>query len=181
MAPLPRLFLGGLLALAVLTAAPAQAQVTVVVNPPSWGPPAPATAQYYYLPEVGGYYDLRGQQYIVQRDGHWQRLARLDGYDPRNWHPVVVEYIGAEPWSRYEQDRRRFPGNLPPGQRKRLENGKGLPPGQAKKRYGQGYGDDHDRDDDRRGGRDRRDIDRDDHDHEGRDKEHGHGKGHDRD
>ncbi len=181
MGRLPNLFLGGLLALAALTVTPAQAQV-VVINAPSWGPAAPASAQYYYLPEVGGYYDLRGQQYIVQRNGQWQRLSQLNGYNPTSWHPVVIDYVGNEPWSRHDEYRRRYPANLPPGQRKRLENGKGLPPGQAKKyRDDRGYGDDHqenrryeDRDQNRR-----RDYDNDDHDDDRgkKDKGKGHGKG----
>ncbi|WP_375416315.1 hypothetical protein [uncultured Hymenobacter sp.] len=140
MARLPHLFLGGLLALAALTAA--QAQV-VVVSSPSWGPAVPASAQYYYLPEVGGYYDLRAQQYLVRRDGQWQRLNQLNGSNPTSWHPVVIDYVGAEPWSRHDEYRRRYPASLPPGQRKRLENGKALPPGQAKK-----YRDDRNHDDD---------------------------------
>lgn len=187
----------------LLAAAPAaQAQVTINMNRPAWGPAAPATAQYYYLPEVDGYYDLRAQQYLVQRDGRWQRLAQLNGYNPNSWHPVVVDYVGAEPWTRHDEYRRRYPASLPPGQRKRLENGKGLPPGQAKKYYGKSGRDyDNDRQDHRYEDHDqnrRRDYNdrEDDHDERGKkdkgyknkdykdkgDKgDKGHGKDHDRD
>ena len=160
----PKFLLGGLLAFGALTAAPAQAQ-TVVINPPSWGPAAPAGTRYYYLPEVDGYYDLRSQEYIVRRDGQWQRQGQLNGFDRNSWRPRVIDYLGDTPWSRYDEDRRRYPAGLPPGQRKRLENGKGLPPGQAKKYGNQGYGN-RDRDDrrydnnDRRRDDDRRDEER---------------------
>lgn len=187
MARLPHLLLGGLLALAALTAAPAQAQVVTLVNRPSWGPAAPASAQYYYLPEVGGYYDLRGRQYLVRRGGQWQRLSQLSGYNPTAWHPVVIDYVGNEPWSRHDEYRRRYPTSLPPGQRKRLESGKGLPPGQAKKYYGnrdeRRTDDDRrryeDRDQNRRDYDDDRDDDRDKKDkgkYKQKGKDHGKGK-----
>ena len=150
----PKFLLGGLLAFGALTAAPAQAQ-TVVINPPSWGPAAPAGTRYYYLPEVDGYYDLRSQEYIVRRDGQWQRQGQLNGFDRNSWRPRVIDYLGDTPWSRHDEDRRRYPAGLPPGQRKRLENGKGLPPGQAKKYGNQGYGN-RDRDDRRYNDEDRR-------------------------
>ncbi|RPD46179.1 hypothetical protein DNI29_14325 [Hymenobacter sediminis] len=115
----------------------AQAQVTINVNPPSWGPAAPAGTQYYYIPEVGGYYDLRDQRYVVQRDGKWARLASLNGYSTSSFHPVVIDYVGAQPWVQLSRHRQLYPASLPPGQVKRLQSGKGLPPGQAKKL---GYG-----------------------------------------
>ncbi|HEX8425841.1 hypothetical protein [Hymenobacter sp.] len=100
---------------------------------PSWGPAVPAGKQYYYIPEVGGYYDLSAQRYIVQRDNQWVRVANLSGYSPSTFHPVVIDYTGAQPWGQISQHRTLYPASLPPGQVKRLENGKGLPPGQAKK------------------------------------------------
>ena len=135
MTRLSRFLLGGLLTIGSLAAAPAQAQ-TAVLQHPTWGPAAPATAQYYYLPEVGGYYDLRDQHYVVRRNGQWQRVSQLNGYDRSTWRPRVVDYIGDQPWSRHDEYRRRYPANpagLPPGQRKRLENGKGLPPWPSQK------------------------------------------------
>jgi len=135
---LPKIALSGLLALSLIgVAESAQAQVTINVNPPSWGPAAPAGTQYYYVPEYGGYYDLRDQQYIVQRDGRWTRMRNLSGYNPTNFHPVVLDYRGTQPWTLIGRHRQLYPASLPPGQVKRLESGKGLPPGQAKKL---GYG-----------------------------------------
>ncbi|MBC6700435.1 hypothetical protein [Hymenobacter sp. BT190] len=139
---LPKLALSGLLALSLqgLTHT-AQAQVNININPPSWGPAAPAGTQYYYVPEYGGYYDLRDQQYIVQRDGRWTRVRSISGYNPSSFHPVVIDYRGSQPWSLIGRHRQQYPASLPPGQVKRLESGKGLPPGQAKKLgYGNGNG-----------------------------------------
>jgi len=117
-------------------ASPAHAQINVNINT---APPvvvgAPADAQYYYIPEANAYYDVPARRYLVQRDGRWQRYERLDGYDPRNFHPQYIDYRGAEPWT-YN----------------RGGNPHGLPPGQAKKLYGKGpKHDKHDHDHDDRG------------------------------
>ncbi|SHK10095.1 hypothetical protein [Hymenobacter psychrotolerans] len=143
---LPKLTLSGLLALSLtaLTQS-AQAQVNINITPPSWGPAVPAGTQYYYVPEYGGYYDLRDQRYIVERNGKWQRLSSISGYTPSSFHPVAIDYKGNQPWTLVGRHRTMYPASLPPGQVKRLENGKGLPPGQAKKVYGgpgngKGYG-----------------------------------------
>jgi len=125
-----------LLALALASTTPAQAQATLSITPPSWGPAVAAGTQYYYVPEYGGYYDLREQRYIVERDGKWLRTTTLSGYSPASLHPVAIDYVGAQPWTLIGRHRTKYPASLPPGQAKRLENGKGLPPGQAKKQYG---------------------------------------------
>ena len=99
--------LGGLL----LVAAPrARAQVSVSVNvgAPAWGPPAPPTAQYYYIPEIDGYYDLYTQQYIVFQDGYWVPLPALYGYDPYQFHPVIIGYRGQEPWLQRDYYHRHY-------------------------------------------------------------------------
>jgi len=122
------------------SAAQAQ-QVNVNINTPSWGPSAPTGTQYYYIPEVGGYYDLRDQYYVVERQGKWKRLKSINGYAPSSFHPVVINYRGTQPWVQLGRHQQVYPVSLPPGQVKRLENGKGLPPGQAKKLYGgKGHG-----------------------------------------
>ncbi|WP_045687197.1 MULTISPECIES: hypothetical protein [Hymenobacter] len=134
---LPKLALSGLLAGSLsLLSSSAQAQVTININPPSWGPSTPTGTEYYYIPEAKSYYDLRAQRYIVLQNGQWVRVANLSGYDQRNFHPVVLDYRGSQPWSQYSRHRQLYPASLPPGQVKRLESGKGLPPGQAKKVYG---------------------------------------------
>ena len=96
-----RIFAAALLSAAALALAPAaHAQVNVNINtaPPAWGPPVPQGTQFYYIPEIDGYYDLYAQQYIVYRGGRWLPVAVIDGYDPRSFHPVVLDYRGREPW-----------------------------------------------------------------------------------
>lgn len=116
----------------------AQAQVNVNINVPAWGVAAPAGTQYYYVPEYGGYYDLRAQQYILQQNGKWARVASLNGYDPRGFHPVVIDYVGAQPWVNYSQHKVKYghPHGMPPGQAKKMGYG-GPGKGQGK---GKGHG-----------------------------------------
>ena len=89
-------------AFALLAAPAAQAQVGVSINlgAPAWGPAVPYGTQYYYIPEIDGYYDLYSQQYIVFQDGYWVPLPELYGYDPYQFHPVVIDYRGRQPWLR---------------------------------------------------------------------------------
>jgi hypothetical protein len=94
-----------LLALA-WSSTPAQAQVRVQVNvgAPAWGPPVPTGVQYYYIPEIDGYYDLYSQAYVYFDPYYntWVSTPSLPayyaGYDPRFFHPVVVQYVGRQPW-----------------------------------------------------------------------------------
>lgn len=132
-------------------APPAQAQVNVNVNigRPAWGPNVPQGTQYYYIPEVDGYYDLQAQQYIVLRNGQWLPVAALSGYDPYRFHPVVLDYRGRQPWAYVGAHRDRYrPMVYSPGgkakkiYRQEYYDGRGLPPGQAKKIY---RADDNDR------------------------------------
>ena len=145
-----------LLSVFALAAAPA-AHAQININPPSWGPTVPAGAQYYYIPEASSFYDVPARQYVVSRDGRWIRTTTLDGYNTANFHPVIIDYVGAQPWTRYDEYRNRYPrggnpsnGSLPPGQAKKYgyrsnpSNG-GLPPGQAKKQYRDRNDDDRDR------------------------------------
>lgn len=139
---LPTAFCAALLTAFALAAAPAaQAQVNVNVNlgRPAWGPAVPQGAQYYYIPEIDGYYDLYSQQYIVLRNGQWLPVAALSGYDPYQFHPVVLDYRGRQPWVYVGAHRDRFrPVVYRPAPRQVIVR-RGLPPGQAKKLYRQGY------------------------------------------
>ena len=127
--------------LLALAAPAAQAQVNININPapaPSWGPALPTGAQYYYLPTVGGFYDVPARQYVVSRNGKWVRTATLAGYPVGSLQPVVVDYVGAQPWERYETYRVKYgKGGHPHG----------MPPGQAKKAYKKAYKEDYKNDD----------------------------------
>lgn len=130
----PTLLCAVLLGGAALAGAPAaHAQINININPPSWGPTVPTGAQYYYIPETQSFYDVPARQYVVLRDGRWIRVANVSGYNTANFHPVVVDYVGAQPWSRYDEYRTRYGKKGHPH---------GMPPGQAKKMYRDGYRDD---------------------------------------
>ena len=121
-----------LLSVFALAAAPAaHAQINININPPSWGPAVPQGAQYYYIPETNGFYDVPARQYVISRNGKWIRTANLSGYNTANFHPVVVDYVGAQPWVRYNEYKVKYP--------KHGGNPHGMPHGQAKKMYKKGY------------------------------------------
>ncbi|MDB5233548.1 MAG: hypothetical protein JWR44_541 [Hymenobacter sp.] len=108
---LPKFLCTVLLSAVALAAAPAaQAQVGVNINigAPQWGPPVPTGTQFYYIPEIDGYYDLYAQQYIVFQDGYWVPLPQLYGYDPYQFHPVVIAYRGREPWRQLDYYHSRY-------------------------------------------------------------------------
>lgn len=111
MSSLPKALCTALLAavaLAVAPAAQAQVRISVNVGAPAWGPLVPREAQYYYIPEIDGYYDLYAQQYIVYQDGYWVPLPQLYGYDPYQFHPVVIDYRGHEPWRQLDYCHSRY-------------------------------------------------------------------------
>ncbi|OGX82573.1 hypothetical protein BEN47_04095 [Hymenobacter lapidarius] len=123
------------IAVVALAVAPAaHAQVNINVGPPSWGPAVASGQQYYFIPETNGFYDVPARQYVVRRDGRWIRTSNLSGYNTANFHPVIVDYVGAQPWTRYDEYQGKY------GKKRNPSNG-GLPPGQAKKVYRQGYSD----------------------------------------
>ncbi|MEJ7659739.1 MAG: hypothetical protein WKG07_08990 [Hymenobacter sp.] len=77
----------GALALLAAPAVHAQVGLSVNIGNPGWGPQVPYGTQYYYIPEIDGYYDLYTQQYLVYQDGYWVPLPELYGYDPTNFTP----------------------------------------------------------------------------------------------
>ena len=93
----------------------AQAQAQVWVNAPYWGPAVAPHVQYYYIPEIDGYYDLYAQSYLFYDPGFgaWVSSPMLPrayaSYDPRFFHPVVIEYVGRQPWG-YLRDHRAYCG-----------------------------------------------------------------------
>ncbi|MBH8570856.1 hypothetical protein KB206_18320 [Microvirga sp. STS02] len=156
-----------LFALAMAPAAKAQVNVNVNVGQPAWGPPVPQGTQFYYIPEIDGYYDLYAQQYIVFRNGQWVPVAVMDGYDPYQFHPVVLDYRGREPWVYVGAHRDRYPRRVVVVQpRPVIVRQRGLPPGQAKKLYREGYREGYRRGDDN---------------DQGHGNGRGHGRGHGRD
>ncbi|MBO2013120.1 hypothetical protein [Hymenobacter negativus] len=167
MKPLARFFgaaLVGAFALLATPAAQAQVGVNINIGVPAWGPQVPYGTQYYYIPEIDGYYDLYNQQYIVYQDGYWVPLPELYGYDPYQFHPVIVDYRGAQPWSRVAYYRQHYAyqpyRNYGPSRAGYYNGGYGYGPSYGRPRYdtrrGYSSGRDYSRDYNDRNGRDNR-------------------------
>lgn len=117
--------------------APAQAQVSVNVNigsPPAWGPAGYTDVRYYYLPDIGTYYDVGTRQYIYINNGAWVRTTVLPvayrRYNLYNGYKVVLtDYRGATPYVYYKTHKVKYPKGYKAGPQRTV----GLPPGQAKK------------------------------------------------
>ena len=101
--------LGAGLAFAAPQAAKAQVGVNINIGLPAWGPAVPQGTQYYYIPEIDGYYDIYNGDYLVFQDGVWVTLPYIDGYDPYYFHPVPVSYVGPQPWLYIGTYRNRYP------------------------------------------------------------------------
>ena len=90
-----------------------QAQVSVNVNigsAPSWGPVGYSEADYYYLPDVETYYDVRATQFIYFGEGRWIRSRYLPNqyrnYDLNRGYKVVLhDYHGSRPYSNFNNHR----------------------------------------------------------------------------
>lgn len=91
-------------------------QVSVNVNigtPPSWGPVGYSNVDYYYLPDVQAYYDVRASQFIYLGSGNWVRSRYLPGqyrnYNLYNGYKVVLnDYHGRTPYTHYKQHKVKY-------------------------------------------------------------------------
>ena len=100
----------------LLVSSSIQAQVSVNVNigsPPAWGPVGYSEVEYYYLPDVEAYYDIRATQFIYFNGGRWTRSRYLPGqyrnYDLYNGYKVVLnDYHGSRPYMNYRNDRVKY-------------------------------------------------------------------------
>lgn len=92
------------------------AQVSVNVNigtPPSWGPSGYSNVDYYYLPDVQSYYDIRASQFIYFGSGNWVRSRYLPrqyrNYDLYSGYKVVLnDYHGRTPYTHYKRDKVKY-------------------------------------------------------------------------
>jgi len=124
-----------------------QAQVTVNVNvgaPPPWGPVGYTEVEYYYLPDVESYYDIRSEQFIYLNGGVWTRSRYLPrmyrNYDLYNGYKVVLsDYHGTRPYDNFNHHRAAYHKGYRDGvqktigQRKAHGNGNGHGNGHGKK------------------------------------------------
>lgn len=100
----------------LLVSSSIHAQISVNVNigtPPAWGPVGYANVEYYYLPDVEAYYDIRATQFIYFGGGKWTRSRYLPGhyrnYDLYNGYKVVLnDYHGSRPYTHYHDHKRKY-------------------------------------------------------------------------
>jgi hypothetical protein len=91
-------------------------QVSVNVNigsPPAWGPVGYSNVDYYYLPDVQAYYDIRATQFIYLNGGTWTRSRYLPGpyrnYNLYNGYKVVLnDYHGSRPYSNFKSHKVKY-------------------------------------------------------------------------
>ncbi len=88
-----------LLILAVFLSNTADAQFRVNLNfnidrQPIWGPAGYDHAEYYYLPDIGVYYNISEQRYYYNERGRWIGRSSLPpryrGFDLYNSYKVVI-------------------------------------------------------------------------------------------
>jgi hypothetical protein len=104
------------LGIVLLLAGSASAQVSVNVNigsPPAWGPAGYAQTEYYYLPDVQAYYDIRASQFIYFGNGNWVRSRYLPrqyrNYDLYNGYKVVLnDYHGRAPYTYFKNHKSKY-------------------------------------------------------------------------
>jgi len=95
----------------------ADAQVSVGVgigfnigNQPDWGPTGYNNAGYYYIPDIGAYYDVNSHEYIYFENNAWVHRGylppRYRNYDLYGGYKVVIN--DRNPWLRNDQYRNRY-------------------------------------------------------------------------
>lgn len=92
------------------------AQVSINVNlgtQPSWGPVGYSSVNYYYIPDVQAYYDVRATQFIFLSGGNWIRSSHLPlqyrNYDLYSGYKVVLtDYKGTRPYSLYKIHKQKY-------------------------------------------------------------------------
>jgi hypothetical protein len=85
----------------------------VVVSPPEWGPAGYDNMEYYYLPDIQVYYDIRLAQYIYFGGGKWIRSSRLPSYcrdyNLYNGYKVVLtDYHGNAPYTHFNAHKAKY-------------------------------------------------------------------------
>ncbi len=92
------------------------AQVSVNVSigtPPPWGPAGYAEVEYYYLPDVECYYDIRASRFIYYNGNTWIRSKYLPrqyrGYDLYGGYKVVLnDYHGSSPYTHFKDHKVKY-------------------------------------------------------------------------
>lgn len=93
-----------------------QSQVSVNVNigvPPPWGPVGYSNIEFYYLPDIEVYYDIRTSQFIYFQSGSWYRSRYLPtpyrNYDLYSGYKVVLrDYHGSHPYYYFNNHKAKY-------------------------------------------------------------------------
>ena len=85
----------------------------VIASPPEWGPVGYDNVEYYYLPDIQVYYDIRATQYIYFGNGKWIRSRYLPShcrnYDLYHGYKVVLnDYHGHAPYTYYNTHKTKY-------------------------------------------------------------------------
>ena len=85
----------------------------VIASPPEWGPVGYDEVEYYYLPDIQVYYDIRLSQYIYFGNGKWIRSRYLPShcrnYDLYHGYKVVLtDYHGHSPYNHYNTHKVKY-------------------------------------------------------------------------
>ncbi len=90
-----------------------RAQVSVNINiglQPIWGPVGYDYVEYYYIPDIDVYYDVRQQQYVYFDNNVWiirrSLPPRYSSYNLYSGYKVVIN--DPKPWTRHEQYRTQY-------------------------------------------------------------------------
>lgn len=92
------------------------AQVSVNVNvgsPPKWAPAGYSGAEYYYIPDIESYYDVRSSQFIYLGGGKWIRERQLPlryrNYDLYHGYKVsLTDYHGRTPYMYFKNHKVKY-------------------------------------------------------------------------
>lgn len=92
------------------------AQVSVNVNigtPPAWGPAGYSNVDFYYIPDVEAYYDIRLSQFIYFDNGRWIHARYLPApyrnYDLYHGYKVVLtDYHGRKPYVYFKNHKAKY-------------------------------------------------------------------------
>ncbi|MDG2432398.1 hypothetical protein [Flavobacterium sp.] len=174
-----KLITAGLL---LLASHASNAQVSVSLNigtAPAWGPAGYSNVDYYYLPDVEAYYDIRASQFIYFGGGSWVRSRYLPrqyrNYDLYSGYKVVLNnYHGHRPYNNFNTHRRTYCV----GYRGQHQNNIGYRTAQPRYQQKPSYSRNNRYDDNRRYADNRRNYNK--HENKGRDNRHG-GNRHNRD
>ncbi|RVT74914.1 hypothetical protein EOD40_12130 [Flavobacterium sufflavum] len=100
----------------LVTSTTTQAQVSVNVNigtPPAWGPVGYSNVDFYYIPDIEAYYDIRLAQFIYFGNGRWIHSrylpVRYRDYDLYRGYKVVLnDYHGRTPYVYYKTHKAKY-------------------------------------------------------------------------